>query len=46
MTFLKRAARRITAAVLWVFGDVRREMNAAPAPEAAPEAPGGEPSAP
>jgi len=46
MAILKRTARRIKAAVLYVFGDVRRGMNAAPAMDATPEAPGEEPSAP
>ena len=46
MAILKRAARRIKAAWLFVFADARREMNAAPAPAAAPDTPGDEPSAP
>ena len=43
---LKRTARRIAAAWLFVFGDARREMKPAPAPDATPETPGKEPSAP
>ena len=44
MAILKRAGQRIRAAWAYVFGDVRREMKPAPAPDAAPETPGEEPA--